>query len=148
MRHSMIIQIRTCRKTFATNFTRMWLDDRRSIVRLINDCTRLLSLHYVFDNVYSMTTKSRRPFHTLDIHVVFHLYVFVYVDWVATDDRTFSRRHHTSKIYVFVDCYYSFHPPAIDCNWRKRRLSRHLHWHRFQSIFSFVEQVNCQWEML
>jgi hypothetical protein len=52
-----------------------------------------------------MMMKLKTPFHRLDIHVVFLLYVFVYVDLRAKDDQTFSHIHHMSMIYVFVDWY-------------------------------------------
>ena len=68
-----------------------------------------------------MMMMLKKPFHMLDMHVAFHLlsekksqlinrmfdtnlYEFVYVDLRAMVDRTFSRKHHTSMIYVYVDC--------------------------------------------
>ncbi len=47
-----------------------------------------------------------------------NLYEFVYVDLRAKVDRTFSRKHHMSMIYVYVD-YCSHNSPS-----RKNKLIR------------------------
>lgn len=77
MCHSMIIQIWTCCKSFATDFTRMRLKNEQKFDTcfcfLSDRFSSSLFLHYEFDNAYSMMMKLKKLFHMLDKHEVFLL---------------------------------------------------------------------------
>ena len=116
----MVIQIRTGSEPFATDFTRMRLNERGQDRKSSRSILSLLFRHCEYDNAYSTTTMWKKLFHKLDKRGVFLLEkdredagkarreraayrcAFECVDLTATADRTFSHTRRKSKICVFV----------------------------------------------